>query len=96
MRLKHNVSLLGMKPEIVVGMMAAQEVCRELGVDLILTSVTDGKHSKGSRHYSGLAFDMRTRHMKDPKDAHRRLSEALGEQFDVVLESTHIHVEYDP
>lgn len=98
MRLKPGVSLLGLRPETAIAMMAAQDVCRELGVPLVLTSVTDGRHSRGSRHYAGLAFDMRRRHMGPGQAAQARamLAERLGDGFDVILEATHIHVEYDP
>lgn len=98
MQLKPGVSLLGLRPELTVAIMAAQEVCRELGVGLVLTSVGDGTHSRGSRHYSGLAFDMRRREMADAEAARARdmLADRLGADFDVILEATHIHVEFDP
>lgn len=64
--------------------------------DLVITCGLDGIHSAGSLHYSGNAVDIRTRHLTD--DERRRaldlLRAVLGNDFDVVLHSTHIHVEY--
>ena len=44
------------------------------------------------------ALDLRTRHMNGQglQAVYHKLKEELGEQFDVVLESDHIHLEYQP
>ena len=53
---------------------------------------------KRSMHYVGYALDFRTRHIavgwheKLAKEVRR----ALTDEYDVVLEKTHLHVEYDP
>lgn len=98
MKLKPGVQLLGLRPETLIGVMAANQIYGELGYNLTLTSVTEGKHSRGSRHYIGCAFDCRIRMLKDGEASTiaNRLRSALGSQFDVVLEETHIHVEFDP
>ena len=67
------------------------------------TSCRDGKH-KGLPHYLGYAFDLRTRGDNDTEQwsdgvkngISNRLSSRLPLDFDVVVESTHIHLEYDP
>ena len=73
--------------------------------DLVVTSVTDGKHKEGSKHYTGHAFDMRTwttdrsgiQWSNRRKELFaRQLRKALGEDYDVVVEDTHLHIEYDP
>ena len=72
---------------------------KKLGYDLWVTSGVDGKHSKSSFHYLGLAFDIRIREFKDDVNIHDLVADikvALGQQFDVILHNTHIHVEYDP
>jgi hypothetical protein len=106
MRLKPGVSLRGVKPETVAGMHIADGVCNDRFYELVITSVTDGKHSPNSLHYVGYAFDMRTRYAFDmrtrglPQVLQNNLAadlrEALGQEFDVVLEKTHIHVEFQP
>ena len=97
MRLKYGVSVAGVRPEIVLAMQVAESVLRELGEELVVTSCLDGQHGRNSLHYVGLAFDLRTRDLKvDPSEVTARLREALGPQFDIVLEPTHIHVECQP
>lgn len=107
MRLKKGVSVHGLNTEILVGIMVAESVWAKLavGTEMVITSGTDGVHSKGSKHYTGDAVDLRTRDI--PKEFHAGIVSELqlalngregngGGDFDVVLESTHIHLEYDP
>jgi hypothetical protein len=98
MRLKRGVDLRGSRPETLVGVMIAGEIWRSFGYDFTLTSVVDGKHSAGSLHPDGLAFDCRTRDIPPDKRTliADQLRAALGPQFDVVLEKDHIHVEFQP
>ncbi|HYC65649.1 MAG TPA: hypothetical protein VEC14_13025 [Reyranellaceae bacterium] len=61
-----------------------------------VTCTTDGKHMPGSKHYARPcgAIDLRL-----PKLLLAFLEQAralLGPDFDLVLEPTHLHVEYDP
>jgi hypothetical protein len=71
---------------------------------LVVTSVCDGRHKKGSLHYKGLAFDVRTwangegeqLGVDDKEIMAKDYREVLGPDFDVVVESTHIHIEYQP
>lgn len=98
MQLKKNVKLNGIKPEIMVAIMIANEVYQKNDSELIITSICDGKHGTGSLHYAGLGFDCRTRHLplgKD-KDIVHALKLRLTDEFDVVLEPTHIHIEFQP
>lgn len=72
---------------------------RMYGEDTIVTSKREGNHSAGSLHYIGRAVDIRfpqkTRTSGDRLDLCERLREVLGPGYDVVLESTHIHIELD-
>ena len=63
--------------------------------DFVITSTYDGNHGAGSLHYSNDAFDFR---YSPDYDAftYESLSQALGNDFDVVFEADHIHIEYDP
>ncbi len=96
--IKKGVEAQGLQPEILLAIMEAREVYRDLDAELIITSLLDGKHMKGSFHYKGLAVDLRTRHLSktDRALAAARIRLALGPEYDVVLEKTHIHLEYDP
>lgn len=63
-----------------------------------ITSWMDGKHIPNSRHFYGLALDFRTWGLTEEQ---KRLISAelysrIGEEFDIVFEPTHLHVEYDP
>ncbi len=78
------------------------------GNTLIITSISDGVHSRGSVHKAGLAFDVRfagarrgainetKNQFAQAKLWADRLRRQLGSDWDVVVESDHIHVEYDP
>ncbi len=98
-KLKSGVSLKGLKPEMLAGLLIVNSVYSEMGYHTIVTSCNDGKHSRGSLHYVGLAVDTRTRNIPtaEQKDKLKDdVAEALGWEFDVVLESDHLHVEYQP
>lgn len=66
---------------------------------LTITSGLDGQHKKNSLHASGKAIDIRTKDFPkttDINDLRNLLQSALGNAYDVVRESDHIHIEYDP
>lgn len=72
--------------------------------EAVITSTYEGTHSVGSLHYANEAFDVRKPSAMDKekfkdehnKEAVRGLKDKLGKDFDIVLEKTHIHIEYDP
>lgn len=96
--LKPGVDLRGIKPQAVMAYAIASLVYARHKAVCVVTSGTDGTHGPNSLHYSGNALDLRTNMFtKEEQDVvHRDLVVALGAQFDVVLESDHIHVEFDP
>ena len=98
MTLKAGVRVFGIRPEIVLAMQIVDAVYREYHRELIVTSCTDGKHSATSLHYSGGAFDGRTSMFskEDQGQLKGRVALALGAEYDVVLESDHLHVEFQP
>ena len=79
-------------------MAVADVVCSNFGVEAVCTALLDGKHITGSKHYIGDAFDLRNRDVPEgQRQAFRDdLALRLGPDYDVVLEATHFHVEYDP
>jgi hypothetical protein len=99
MKLKTGIKIAGLKPELMLGMIVADGIAqREFGKELTITSVVDGVHMKGSKHYLGMAADFRTYDMQPGQAVSltKRLKESLDEWFDIVQESDHIHFEYDP
>lgn len=97
-RTKQGVKLDGLEPDMYPVIGAAREVWRAYRCDLVITSGLDGRHAKGSRHYVGRALDFRTRDLSRPARTRvaRKLREALGGDFRVLLEKDHVHVEYIP
>lgn len=61
----------------------------------VITSCADGTHSAGSFHYFFCALDFR-RPQKDLQGKIINLRHLLGDNYDVVIEATHVHVEHDP
>ena len=86
------------RPKSLTIMAAAANVAELLGLSLTVTSGEDGQHMAGSRHYTGDAIDIRRRNLAagQVEQVMGGLKERLGAGYDVVLERTHIHVEYDP
>jgi len=98
MKFKDGVKINGIKPELTIGIIIANSVYKDHNYDLVITSVTDGKHSRTSLHYVGFAFDTRTRNVSkiDLPLIQKDLQEALADEFDVVLEKDHFHIEFQP
>lgn len=98
--IKPGVDLRGLQPQMVLAYTIACGVYAKHGSPgmCVITSASDGVHGPHSLHYKGMALDLRTRHLipamldKIIPD----LKATLGDQYDVVLESDHVHLEYDP
>ena len=97
MKWTSTVSFKGLQPQMVLAALRVENECKLIGVDCWITSANDREHSTGSLHYSGLALDFRTRDI--PIELRQSFSNkvkmALGQEFDVVLEKDHLHVEWD-
>ena len=110
LQIKSGAKLIGINTQIVIALQITESLWKENwpNVPVTVTCGTDGKHGQGSRHYFGNAVDIRTRdlpHNEDEetgnnseaaKHARQLLGQRLGNEFDVVLESDHIHIEWDP
>ena len=95
MLIKAGVDISRLRPEI---RKRLNEIARRVWSieqeELIITSTYDGNHSEGSLHYANLAVDIRSgKHGQEMRD---ELSNKLGMDYDVVLGTAHIHIEYDP
>jgi hypothetical protein len=71
---------------------------------VVITSGNDGKHMKGSKHYTYAALDFRTKNFPTLESKRAflwKLQAELGPDYDVLLEglgtdNEHIHAEWDP
>lgn len=99
-RVKPGATMNGVEPEMMFVVQVACRIWQQIGVpDLVITSGTDGSHSRGSLHYVGYALDFRRRNFPNDREVERAASmlrTCLGAEYDVVVESTHIHVEFQP
>jgi len=79
-----------LQTEAAQGLRKLKKYAWTAGEDIFITSVREGTHSAGSLHPLGYAWDMRKNIDAVMVDS------ILGPDFDVVDETNHIHVEYDP
>jgi len=94
--IKPGVRVRGLSNEILLAIIIAESIYRETQGLMVITSLTDGKHSVGSLHYTGDAVDLRLPSTVTIDQVVLQLKSALGSSYDVILETDHIHVEYDP
>lgn len=97
MKFKEGVSGFGLQIEMRKALMYCDTLWKKFGQELVITSTVDGSHSAGSLHYYGYAFDCRINYFTEDqkKEIYERMIEELPGEYDVILHSTHIHVEYD-
>ena len=95
MKLKAGVRVLGLRPEMVLALLVLDSVFKAWGSEFVVTSAVEGEHMRASLHYTGSAVDVRL-----PTNAVNEIiaeaARALGEDFDVILETNHIHIEFQP
>ena len=88
----------GLRPEMVVALIIIKDAFDSHGANCIITSGIEGKHGRASLHLVGAALDFRTGGM-DRELVSKiavEIREGLGLDFDVVIERTHLHIEYQP
>ena len=103
MRFKKGVSCFGVRAEMLLALQVAESVYLELAHQgVTVTSITDGHHGS-IVHGVGCGIDLRTRFDDKSEqwsgalksDIVASLKDRLTNEFDVVLESNHIHIELD-
>lgn len=107
-RLKPGTRVGGIRPEVFFAITVAKDVWLKHGADeLVWSGGTEGRHKRGSEHYSFSAADLRTKNLGTTYDrgparaACVELQDRLGPDYDVIFESEgtdieHCHVEFDP
>lgn len=99
LRIKEGVKLSALHEKMWEACIAVAERYGRNGYYCMITSGRDGKHSPTSLHYSGRALDFRTHNVSTQQQKLKlaaEIADDLGDAFDVVLESDHLHVEFDP
>lgn len=92
--LKPGANIRGLRTEMLFALVVAEGIWGTL----VVTEGTGGEHKEGSLHYVGLACDLRSNNLTDGELSSRieKLRAMLGEDFDIVKELDHVHLEYQP
>ena len=89
----HHISF--MYPEVMRILWIAQQQA-PVGYEMTITSGCDSKHKANSAHYKGRAFDIRIRDLPEDASAQtwaKRIQASLGNNYFVLLETDHIHIQ---
>lgn len=89
---------ISMTPVVSLMVQVVDECLHGYGKHAVITSGSEGKHSPNSYHQYNRAVDFRIWNWPSGKEQEiiGCIREGLGKDFDVVIESDHLHVEYDP
>lgn len=99
MKTKENVTLNNLDKNLKKKLILIEWICKTIEgekYEITITSANDGKHMTNSLHYKNKAVDLRTRDMKNAKVVGWEIKQYLGNDFDVILEKDHLHIEYQP
>lgn len=98
LKLNSSVDPAQIKPELNLAIIVALSIWNRSNEPVLtITSISDSKHSRKSRHYIGYAADLRIRELHhDPVALVKGLMEALTDDYLVLLEEDHIHLAYQP
>jgi len=95
MLIKAGVDISRLNREIRRALRKVSDLYMENNQEVVVTSTFEGNHGAGSLHYANDAFDVGI--PEEPSFIPISLIiDHLGVDYDVVRESDHIHVEYDP
>ena len=96
MKLKEGADIKGLHILMRRVLREAEKIWKENGrpEGITITAGLDGAHSAGSWHYYGLAVDLRNHYFDETTKQKVYLAlKATLPDYDVILHSTHIHVE---
>lgn len=96
---KSGCDINNITTEMLLALYTVSRIYNNYGLNVTVTSGRDGKHMTGSKHYEGNALDFRTYNV--PKHIMQLIYSAISfslsaRGYDVVLESDHLHVEFNP
>jgi len=95
MLIKAGVDISRLRPEIRKKLSEIARIVWNISKEeLVITSTYEGNHSEGSLHYANQAIDIRN--SKKPGELRQEIAKRLGNDYDILLETSHIHIEYDP
>ena len=100
MKLKPGVSINKLHVSMRVVLRDVEAIFREHGHESVITGgdETPEKHSLASYHRYGMALDYRTFFLLDQQEKEqvtKEIAYKLGGHYTVVLESDHIHIQYN-
>lgn len=102
MRVKKGVRVSGLQPEMRRVLVVFESIFKSYGVahGITITSTNDSVHSAGSLHPYGYAVDLRRWSVNGKingklKQIIHKAEFQLGSRYDIILEKTHIHIEFD-
>ena len=95
---KPRVILRGLNKKMLPVFLKAPDIWRKHGKNMVITSGLEGKHCKNSRHFAGMALDLRSLNLdrNARSQVRNELAGALGSEYWILMENDHIHVEYNP
>jgi len=97
MLVKLGVDLQRLTPDIRKVLVQVDEIYNQFAKEeAVLTSTYDGNHSPSSLHYANDAVDFRLPERNIVVVFTAIRGKLSVNKYDVVLESDHIHIEYDP
>lgn len=100
--IKEGAKVEHLNKEILGALAVMAAIYNKYGYSMVVTSGNDGRHMKSSKHYTNDAVDLRIWGLEDAgflKIIANELQIALDnfiQGFQVVIESDHYHVEFDP
>lgn len=100
MKIKKGASVKGLRPEMLLAIWIIDAINYDYGVRTLITSGSD-EHPKRlawTLHDDGLAVDLRHPGLNAARmvNWHDDIVDALGPEYDIVVEKDHVHVEYQP
>ena len=97
MLIKAGVDISRLNPQIRRALKPLAKLWVYEATELVVTSTYEGNHMPSSLHYHNDAVDLRWPVFRDEqKPFLEKIKKLLGDDFNVMAEGPHIHVEYDP
>jgi hypothetical protein len=96
MILKKCVTLINMKPQMLIALMVSNQIFSDQGFTMFVKAVCNNEHASDSLHYNGLAVDISTLaiHKNMVEKMANAIRDALTGEFNVFVEVDNIHIEY--